>query len=119
MNVGFQNHSLGLTCFMCDTGRILAPVYFIALLPPTPKCGNPKQSSYILTVYYLNLRCLHACTISEGNVVLEKKKKIFDNKVDDNPFIFFCNLCMGFRLEVGLFVSELLCSIPHIGIVLY
>lgn len=49
MNVGFQAHSLGLTCFMWDTGKILAPVYFIALLPPTPKCGNPMQSSYIDT----------------------------------------------------------------------
>lgn len=114
MNVGFQDHSLGLTCFMWDTGRILIPVYFIALLPPTPKCRNPKQSLYILTVNYLNLKCLHACTISEGNftpLLYWKEEKIFDDKVDDNPFIFFCNLCMGFTLEVCLFISELLCHI--------
>lgn len=46
------------------------PMYFIVLLPLTPKYGNPKQSSYMLTVNYLNLKCLHVCTISEGKLTL-------------------------------------------------
>lgn len=67
MNVGFQDHSLDLTCFMWDAGRILVPAYFIALFSSAPKCGNPNHSSYILTVKYLNLKCLLACTVSGGN----------------------------------------------------
>lgn len=67
MNVGFQDHSLDLRCFMWDTGRILAPAYFIALLSPAPKCGNPNHPSHILTVNYLNLKRLLACTVSGGN----------------------------------------------------
>lgn len=46
------------------------------------------------------------------------EEKIFDDKADDNPFIFFCNLCMGFRFEVCLFVC-LRAIVPCIGIVLY
>lgn len=59
---------------------------------------------------------MHASFLKEISHLcfIGKEEKIFDDKVDDNPFIFFCNLCIGFRLEVCFRAIG-----PYIGIVLY
>lgn len=75
---GISGPQFGTYVFYVGHRQDLGPCVLYCPFTTNSKVWDPKQSSYILTVNYLNLKCLHACTISEGNftpLLYWKRKK--------------------------------------------
>lgn len=79
MNVGFQDHSLGLACFMWDPGC------FIVLLSAAPKCGK-SNTLFTYSGSELSESQILACRYCfwrnfQNSIVLEEKIKYLVTKL--------------------------------------